>query len=59
MPSAKKNEVYSEKEAASRRDAIIERMIAMPPKPHSEMKLGKHKGKKAASSKAGQRKSQK
>jgi hypothetical protein len=32
---------YSEKEAAERRDAVIKRMIAMPPKPHSEMKVGK------------------
>jgi hypothetical protein len=34
---------YSEKEAAARRDAVIKRMIAMPPKPHSEMKVGKKK----------------
>jgi hypothetical protein len=34
---------YSEKEAAARRDATIKRMIAMPPKPHSEMKVGKKK----------------
>jgi hypothetical protein len=32
---------YSEQEAAERRDAVIKRMIAMPPKPHSEMKIGK------------------
>jgi hypothetical protein len=32
---------YSEKETAARRDATIKRMIAMPPKPHSEMKIGK------------------
>ncbi len=32
---------FSEKEAAERRDATIKRMIAMPPKPHSEMKVGK------------------
>jgi hypothetical protein len=59
MPSAKKNEVYSEKEAASRRDAIIKTMIAMPPKPHSEMKLGKPKGKKAVSPMARRRKAKK
>lgn len=35
------SEEYSEREAAERRDAIIKRMIAMPPKPHSEMKIGK------------------
>ena len=34
---------YSEEEAAARRDATITRMIAMPPKPHSEMKVGKKK----------------
>jgi len=34
---------FSEKEAAARRDAVIKRMIAMPPKPHSEMKVGKKK----------------
>jgi hypothetical protein len=34
---------FSEKEAAERRDATIKRMIAMPPKPHSEMKVGKKK----------------
>lgn len=32
---------YSEKETAARRDATVKRMIAMPPKPHSEMKIGK------------------
>jgi hypothetical protein len=36
---------FSEKEAAERRDAVIKRMIAMPPKPHSEMKLGKKRPK--------------
>jgi hypothetical protein len=40
------NDQYSEKEAAARRDATIKRMMAMPPKPHSEMKVGK-KAKKA------------
>jgi len=38
---------YSEKEAASRRDAVIKRMIAMPPKPHSEMKVGQSKTRRA------------
>jgi hypothetical protein len=27
----------------ARRDAVIKRMMAMPPKPHSEMKVGKKK----------------
>jgi hypothetical protein len=41
----KSDDQYSEKEAAARRDATIKRMIAMPPKPHSEMKVGKSKAK--------------
>jgi len=40
---SKQPDQYSEKEAAARRDATIKRMIAMPPKPHSEMKVGKKK----------------
>jgi hypothetical protein len=43
---------YGDKEAAERRDAIIKRMIAMPPKPHSEMKVGKKARKKKAKKKA-------
>jgi hypothetical protein len=43
QPSKKSDDQYSEKEAAARRDAVIKRMIAMPPKPHSEMKVGKKK----------------
>ena len=38
-----RDDQYSDKEAAARRDATIKRMIAMPPKPHSEMKVGKKK----------------
>jgi hypothetical protein len=40
---AKDPDQFTEKEAAERRDAVIKRMIAMPPKPHSEMKVGKKK----------------
>jgi len=39
---------FSDKEAAARRDAVVKRMIAMPPKPHSEMKVGKKAKKKKA-----------
>jgi hypothetical protein len=39
----KQDDQFSEKEAAARRDAVIKRMIAMPPKPHSEMNVGKKK----------------
>jgi hypothetical protein len=58
MGSNKSEDQYSDKEAAARRDATIKRMIAMPPKTHSEMKIGKPRGKKAASPKRKARKSQ-
>jgi hypothetical protein len=58
MNSKQSDDQYSEKEAATRRDATIKRMIAMPPKPHSEMKVGKRKGKTVASPKRAFRKSQ-
>jgi hypothetical protein len=38
-------EQYSEQETKRRRDAVIKRMLATPPKPHSEMKVGKPSGK--------------
>jgi hypothetical protein len=44
---------FSEKEAAARRDAVMKRMIATPPKPHSEMKVGKKAKAKKAKSKKG------
>jgi hypothetical protein len=37
----KNDDQYSDKETVQRRDAVIKRMIAMPPKPHSEMRVGK------------------
>jgi hypothetical protein len=43
----KPNEEYSEDEAACRRDAVIKHMLSTPPKPHSEMRLGKRKGNRA------------
>jgi hypothetical protein len=43
MTKDEKDEKYSEQETAARRDATIRRMIAMPPKTHSEMKIGKKK----------------
>lgn len=44
----KKPNETTDDEIASRRDEIIRRMIAMPPKPHAEMKIGKPKAKKRA-----------
>ena len=44
----KPSDQFSEKEVAARRDAVLKRMIAMPPKPHSEMKIGKKAKKKRA-----------
>jgi hypothetical protein len=41
-----KSTEYSEKEIAERRDATIKRMLNTPPKPHSEMKIGKSKPKR-------------
>jgi hypothetical protein len=34
---------YSDKETARRRDEALKRALSMPPKHHSEMKLGKRK----------------
>jgi hypothetical protein len=41
MKKLQYDQEYSEQEIARRRDAVIRRMIATPPKPHSEMKMGK------------------
>lgn len=49
MGTPKGNESYSEQETERRRDAVIKRMLATPPKPHSEMKLGKPRGKPSKS----------
>jgi hypothetical protein len=43
---------FSLEEVARRRDAVIKRMLNMPPKPHSEMKLGKPRGEPGKSPKA-------
>jgi hypothetical protein len=47
----KDGDAFSEQETARRRDAVIKLMLSKPPKPHSEMKLGKPRGKRRASPK--------
>ncbi len=39
-------ERYSDQETQQRREAALKRMLSTPHKPHSEMKLGKAKGKR-------------
>jgi hypothetical protein len=36
---------YTEEETVARAEAALKRMLATPPKPHKEMKLGKPKAK--------------
>ena len=45
MIKRKQDDQYSGRETVRRRDAVIKRMLATPPKPHSEMKIGKSKRK--------------
>jgi hypothetical protein len=52
MTDKKSDDQYSEKESAARRDATIKRMIATPPKPQAEMKIGKPKAKKRTKTKS-------
>jgi hypothetical protein len=39
---------FSDEEIARRRDDVIRRMANTPPKPHSQMKVGKRKAKASA-----------
>jgi hypothetical protein len=45
MNNKSTDDQYSAKETIRRRDAVIKRMLATPPKPHSEMKIGKSRRK--------------
>jgi hypothetical protein len=42
-------ETYSKPETAQRMETALRAALAMPPKPHAEMRLGKPKANKAAS----------
>lgn len=48
MTNKKSADQYSAQETAQRRDALLKHMMAKPPKPHSEMKVGKPGGKRPA-----------
>jgi len=41
LMNKRQDEQFSDRETAQRRDAVLKKMLATPPKPHSEMKLGK------------------
>jgi len=43
---------FSEGETIARAEAALKRMLATPPKPHSEMRLGKSKAKAAGKAKS-------
>jgi hypothetical protein len=45
-PKPRDGDQYTKEEIIARRDATIKRMLATPPKPHSELKIGKTKTKK-------------
>jgi hypothetical protein len=49
---------FSDKEIARRRDEALLRALSTPPKPHSEMKIGKRKAKREPSKPSPRRASQ-
>jgi hypothetical protein len=48
MKNKKSDTEFSEQETVRRRDAVIKHMLSTPPKPHSEMKIGKPKRQRPA-----------
>jgi hypothetical protein len=54
MSKSRAADQYSVQKTGLRRDAVIKRMLATPPKPHSGMKIGKSR-RKAAKSPKGQK----
>jgi hypothetical protein len=55
METKRPSDQYSEEETARRRDAVIKRMLATPPKPHSEMKIGKRRRAKITPKRSGRK----
>jgi hypothetical protein len=49
MDSKRKEESYSEQEAAKRRDEVLKRMLNTPPKPHKKKRSKAKRGKAHAS----------
>jgi len=45
MPSTDDKDTYSEAETVARREAALKRMLATPPKPHKDSKLGRKRAK--------------
>jgi len=43
MPDTKPDESYSDKDTAIRADAALKRMLATPPKPHKDSKVGRRR----------------
>jgi hypothetical protein len=48
MAKPPKDDQFTDDETARRRDAVIKHMLNSPPKPHSEMKIGKRKAESSA-----------
>ena len=46
MNPKRADDQYSERETVARRDAVVKYMLNTPPKPHSEMKVGKRRAKR-------------
>jgi hypothetical protein len=49
MGKKKTDDQYSDEEATQRMNEALRRALTSPPKPHSEMKIGKRKAKRAKS----------
>jgi hypothetical protein len=56
MTTKRPDDKFSDEEATRRRDAVIKRMLSTPPKPHSELKIGKSKNKESGDAIQGEQK---